>query len=247
LAVAVLCALGAHSPACFADFIVDLQAPTTTVNGSGHTIANFTITLQFDPTGTPYANQKLAFFAIDITDPNTTVSTSPQLTNGGTYAAFSFALDPGFTPFIQGKQAGWSQSLAFGNGSEPGETDFGYVAAVGKKKDFSGLLGPGTYTLGVLSLDLTVAGVTADPSLAVGLVPTDLTNHIGTAIGVSPATGGTLTELAVTFNNQSQPLAPSGGGGPTVPAPPSLVLFAVGGALFWVLSLRYRVRPRLAA
>ena len=91
--VAVFCLLVAHAPACFADFVVDLgPASSPTVNGSGHTIEQFTVTLNFDPTGTPYAGQKLAFFAIDVS------LSSAALTNSGAFTAFSFAPGSSFPP-----------------------------------------------------------------------------------------------------------------------------------------------------
>jgi hypothetical protein len=243
---AVVCLLVAPGPACFADYIIDLQAPTSPFVDSktGHTMEQFTVTLKFNPTGAD-AGFKLAFFAIDVTDPPTTLATSPQLTNGGTYAAFSFT--PSATFKLTSNGGNWTQPLNFGNLANPGEADFATTKSAGK-------LGAGTYVLGTLNLDLTVAGVTADPSLIVGLAPSDLVNDVGTVIGVVPSsTSNLLSRRAVTFLNQSQPLAAGGGGddggggGPVVPAPPSLVLFVVGGAIMWVASRRYRVLPRRTA
>jgi hypothetical protein len=199
--------LSAGQPAIASiDAVFSLGTPSV----SGTTVS-FDVNLDFTASG-PDSNLELGFFGLDVSP------SSGALTAMGTdFSAFSFTLNSAqFT-------GDWGSIKDFGGPVGPGTVQY---------QSLFNLLPSGNYQLGTLSVDLSVAGVSLDPSLFVSIAGSD------TQFGAQdPTDFTTFTIYPGSFTqDSSRPLVP--GPPAVVPEPTTCPLWLAGGGVLLLQVLR---------
>lgn len=206
MVLGIAAAIGGSAQADPVTPVFTLGAPTVSGN-----IVDFTVSIDFgaDP------NLSMVFFGIDVSP------SSPELTGGGTdFSAFSFTPN---SPLLDD----WNLVQDFGSPIAPGTVQYDTIF---------GPLPPGTYLLGTLSLNLSVAGVGLDPALFVSI------EGINTEIGAEDeADPSTFDFYPGTFRIGRRNLVPA-----AIPEPGTACLALIGGGLMCGLGWRAR-RPRIEA